>query len=74
MRRRDIWQEIEVRISNLELRVLLWVMGGTIMGRGVRDGVVGRAQDRVGGLALALGLGLVGMRARALGERVEGEC
>ena len=72
--RRDIWREIEVRISNLELSVRLWAMGGTIMGRGVRDGVVGRAQDQVGVLALALGLGPVGMRARALGGRVGGEC
>lgn len=73
VRRRDIWREIEVRISNLELSVRLWAMGGTIMGRGIRDGVVGRAQDRVGVPALALGLGLVGMRARALGGRVGGD-
>ena len=70
--RRDIWREIEARISNLELSLRLWAIGGTIMGRGVRDGVVGRAQDRVGVLALALGLGLAGMRVLASGGRVGG--
>ena len=74
VRRRDIWLGTEVRISSLELSVPQWVMGVTIMGREARDGVVGRAQDRVEVLALALGLGPVGMRARALGEQVGGKC
>ena len=74
VRQRDIWRATEVRISNLELSVPQWVMGVTIMGREARDGVVGRAQDRVEVLALALGLGPVGMRARALGEQVGGKC
>lgn len=74
VRPRDIWQGTEVRISNLELSVRPWVMGGMITGRGVQDGVVGLAQDRVAVLALAQALGLVGMRAQALGERVGGKC
>ena len=73
VRRRDTWRGTEVRISNRELSVPPWVMGVMITGKGVRDGLVGRAQDRVGVLALAPGLGLVGMRARALGERVGGK-
>ena len=44
------------------------------MGKGVPDGLAGQVQDPVGVLALALGLGPVGMRAQALEERLGGKC